>query len=220
MYRKWALFLNLQTMISLRTNIVLAALIITCLNVCGQCPSNKGQLELAASYGLVTGDQFSDQISNNPNKKLTYNSGNAFFTLRYHFFSCLAFGIAGGVTSAAGQYTDAYHPSVVTSTYRQQVTTIAFEAYYVYTFRKYFEVYTFLGAGPEFATTTTTAEPVPNAIGITTTDGRNVIKIQYTPIGVRVGGRLAGFAELGIGYKGLVNAGISYKFGRPCWWTL
>jgi hypothetical protein len=186
----------------------------------GQCPSNKGQLELAISYGLMTGDQFSDQVSNNPAKKMTYNSGNAFFTLRYHFFSCLALGLAGGVTDAKGQYTDAYHPSVVTSTYQQHVTTVAFEVYYVYTFRKYLEVFTFLGAGPEFGNTPSTTSPAPNNTGVTTTDGREAIKVQYTPIGIRVGGRLAGFAELGIGYKGLFNAGISYKFGRPCWWKL
>jgi len=31
-------------------------------------------------------------------------------------------------------------------------------------------------------------------------------------LGVRVGKSLAGFAEFGFGYKGMVNAGISYSF--------
>lgn len=35
---------------------------------------------------------------------------------------------------------------------------------------------------------------------------------QFSPVGIRVGHRLAAFAELGIGIKGYVNAGISYKF--------
>lgn len=35
---------------------------------------------------------------------------------------------------------------------------------------------------------------------------------QLSPIGVRVGGKLAGFAEYGVGYKGCILAGISYRF--------
>ena len=35
---------------------------------------------------------------------------------------------------------------------------------------------------------------------------------QFSPVGVRVGGRLAGFAEYGVGYKGCILAGISYRF--------
>ncbi len=186
-----------------------------------QCPSNKGQVEITASYGLVNGDQVSDDITNNQAKKLTYTSGNAFVTLRWHLFSCLALCITGGATSTRGQYTDAYNPSYITSTYTQHVTTIAMEVYYVYVFRKYLELYTFLGAGPAFISTGTIANPAPFVAGTATVvDARDVMKVQYTPLGVRVGGRLAGFVEGGIGYKGLINAGISWKFGRPCWWRL
>ncbi len=35
---------------------------------------------------------------------------------------------------------------------------------------------------------------------------------QLTAVGFRVGKTLAGFAELGFGYKGIVNAGLSYQF--------
>lgn len=35
---------------------------------------------------------------------------------------------------------------------------------------------------------------------------------QITGIGIRLGGKLAGFAEVGYGYKGIVSTGISYRF--------
>ena len=35
---------------------------------------------------------------------------------------------------------------------------------------------------------------------------------QLSPLGVRVGRKISGFAEIGYGYKGIVNAGISYRF--------
>ncbi len=35
---------------------------------------------------------------------------------------------------------------------------------------------------------------------------------QFTPFGIRVGRKVAAFAEVGVGYKGLINAGLSYRF--------
>ena len=35
---------------------------------------------------------------------------------------------------------------------------------------------------------------------------------QITPLGMRIGRKLGGFVELGLGYKGLFNFGCSYRF--------
>ena len=35
---------------------------------------------------------------------------------------------------------------------------------------------------------------------------------QITPFGIRIGRKLGGFMELGLGYKGLVNFGAAYRF--------
>ncbi len=182
-----------------------------------QCPSNKGQLELALSYGTITSDQMNIGVQDN-NKTRTYNPGNAFITVRYFLYSCLAFGFAGGTTNERGQYTDPFSPSFITSTYKKGVTTIALEAYYVYFFRKYLEVYTLLGVGPAFTTNTTITNPTLYAPGYTTATSNDGLKFQYAPIGVRIGGRLGGFIEAGIGYKGLINGGLSFKIGPSCWW--
>ena len=192
-----------------------------------QCPSNKGQLEVAVSQGFITSDQISDQVAANENassgsggKTQTYNSGATFVTIRYFLYNRIALGFTGGITNERGQYTDKYTPSMITSTYTQSITTIAPELYYIYFFRKYFEVYSLLGIGPAFTSITTTVNPTPYTARSVTTSGSDVIKLQYTPIGIHIGGRIGGFAELGIGYKGTINVGASFKFGPTCWWRM
>jgi hypothetical protein len=188
----------------------------------GQCPSNKAQLEIAASYGPVTSDQFTDQFSTSTttgpsrNKSRTYASGTSFITVRYFMFNRLAIGFTGGIQSERGEYTNVFTPTIVSGTYETTTTTFALEFYYVYYFRKFIEVYTLFGFGPGLINTETTL--IPAATTPVTTESANKLKVQYAPVGVRFGGRLGGFLELGIGYKGLVNAGLSYRLGRPCWW--
>ena len=38
------------------------------------------------------------------------------------------------------------------------------------------------------------------------------VNVHITPIGVRFGKEFGGFVEFGYGYKGLLNAGVSYRF--------
>lgn len=187
----------------------------------GQCPSDKGQIEITASYGMITGDQIAGSILTNDNgqftKSIAYNSGAPFITARYFLYNRLAIGFSGGVTNERLQYNDPYNPSFNPGSYKQTSTTVAFEVYYIYMFRKYIEVYTFAGLGPSFINS---EQPVVSTTNTLTTvvSSHDELKVQYTPIGVRAGGRLGAFAELGIGYKGLLNAGVSFKLGPSCWW--
>ncbi len=50
------------------------------------------------------------------------------------------------------------------------------------------------------------------AMGKSTSDTYYNFAFQVNPVGLRVGRRLGAFAELGLGYKGYVNAGVSYRF--------
>lgn len=187
-----------------------------------QCPSNMSQLEIAASYGLVTGDRFAAGFNNNEKsegKTVTSTSGNMFLSVRYFLFNRLALGLCGGRSTENGQYTDRANPAFISRTYSSSTTTVALELYYIYSFRKYLEIYTIAGVGPSSVSSDETTYAAVGAPGITKTFRDNNLKIQYTPVGVRFGGRLGGFVELGVGYKGLINGGISYKFGSPCWWS-
>lgn len=179
------------------------------------CPSNRGQVEVAVSYGSVS----PRQIQADPYSTITATTGATGVSVRYFRYSVLAFGLSGCILTEKGQTEDVFNKPAIKSTYTQRIVTIALEIYYVYGFRKYFEAYTFLGAGPAFAEITTDINAKGSAKAYTTQQSTNSIKMQYTPIGVRVGGRIGGFAELGFGYKGLINLGITYKLGGPCWWN-
>ena len=187
----------------------------------GQCPSNKGQIDVAVSYGLLSVDQVAQKVTddNNPgSKNITYNSGAPFVTVRYFLYNRLAIGFSCGTNSERWQYIDVYIPSTIISQSKQSATTVAFELYYIYVFRKYFEAYTLAGFGPSFTSTETVTNATTATSATTVNTTTAGVKVQYTPIGIRVGGKLGAFGELGIGYKGVFNFGVSYKFGPASWW--
>lgn len=43
-------------------------------------------------------------------------------------------------------------------------------------------------------------------------EGKGFVNYQINALGLRVGKTFAAFAELGFGYKGIINAGLSYRF--------
>ncbi len=189
--------------------------------VIAQCPSNKAQLEIAAGYGAVNSDNFTEGLNNTnamPGKSGNH-SGTPFLIVRYFLFNRLGFGAFAGTANEQGWYGDHIITSKTVS-YKKVQTTVALELYYIYTFRKRLEVYTSLGVGPAFISTETTTYLNPADEGTIMTAKEEKIKAHYTPLGVRYGGRLGCFLELGIGYKGFINGGISCKFGSPCWWKL
>lgn len=189
-----------------------------------QCPSDLGQLEITASYGHLPGYQLAGRAAGDyatagrSGKQFNSNTGPAFITARYFFYNRLAFGFTFGTTVEKGQNNDRTNPSTIISTYSRSQQTIAAELYYIYLFRKYVEVYTLLGAGPAFISTVTETNATATTLAKSETDGFDAIRMHYSPLGVRVGARLGAFAEVGIGYKGLVSAGLSFKFGQSCWW--
>jgi hypothetical protein len=52
--------------------------------------------------------------------------------------------------------------------------------------------------------------------GTETTIANNRVHLNgyFSPFGFRFGNKLGGYFELGIGYKGIINGGISYRFGK------
>ena len=182
-----------------------------------QCPSNKGQVEIALSYGNKPLNNEFTTASAVPNV-VTRNAGAPFATLRYFLYNRLAFGLACGTNSEKGHYADRLVPTRIMSTYTQTINFVTLEAYYVYKFRKFLEIYTSFGIGPGFTTITTTTVSTntsPETVSVLKDTG---LKLHYIPVGIRFGGRLCFFAESGIGYKGLVDGGVAFKFGQPCWW--
>lgn len=191
---------------------VLMCFVVASLHSLAQCPSNKGQVDLLASYGFVA----ADMVAGNPHADAPHRTGTgtASAGIRYFLYNRLSLGINLSSYSEDDFYTSRLPPVVTTSKLTVNTTVFAMEFCYVYTFRKYLELYSILGAGPGFVTTETTTI----SSGAKSKSTENKLKAHYSPVAIRAGGRLGGFLELGFGYKGFVNLGVSYKFGRPCWW--
>ena len=87
--------------------------------------------------------------------------------------------------------------------------TFALEPKFNYIYRPNFQLYGYLGLG---ATIVTFADA--NFNDGTKADISRVpyVNGQLTPIGARFGKEFGGFVEIGVGYKGILNAGISYRF--------
>jgi hypothetical protein len=172
-----------------------------------QCPSNKYQWDFSGSYGLVAGGKDEGIVTNTP--------AAVFITARYFIYNRLAVGACGGTSTIKSIQDDPYNASNI-NRYTVDNRTAAVELYYIYLFRKYLEVYTFAGVGPGFKSTTiaNTTGSISSAV-TTSSDG---LRAQYTPIAVRVGGRIGGYVELGYGYKGILNFGLSVKLGPSSWW--
>ena len=161
------------------------------------------------TYGLYYGNEGMDG-----NKTITRYPETTFFTTRYFIYNRLAIGCALGLGAEHGTYSNGPTPGYAHGSYNVNNTTLAFEVYYIYFFRKYLEVYTYAGIGPSFISKQEMGSPGFDALSYKT----EIVKAQYTPAGIRFGGRIGGYAELGYGYKGMVNLGISFKIGPSCWW--
>lgn len=76
--------------------------------------------------------------------------------------------------------------------------------------REYVQLYSGLAMGVGLRRESFDKEPTSSMMLESSSSTR--FAYQITGIGVRLGGKLAGFAEVGYGYKGIVSTGIAYRF--------
>ncbi|RYD98968.1 MAG: hypothetical protein EOP54_05830 [Sphingobacteriales bacterium] len=81
--------------------------------------------------------------------------------------------------------------------------TLAAEVQYNYINKTFFRLYAVAGAG----ITSYTEKYKPNS-GSTEKNTAAHFNFQISPVGVKFGNRIGGMAEVGFGYKGLLNAGL------------
>jgi len=162
--------------------------------------------------GLMVGQHASAQVQ----------KGDVEFSLGYGALSApkvenLATSILGEVITLGTQYqTDkvTYGPVSFTGQYalnnRLKVgMALSFERESSELRRKYVELHSELALGVGFRRECFDKQSGSSLSNESSTSSR--FAYQITPIGVRLGGKLAGFAEVGFGYKGFVLAGISYR---------
>jgi len=188
----------------------------------------KGDQEFSLSYGRESGTDIIRGFQFNTTPRLdhsSYNSaisktGNIFASYSYFLTSRLAVGLTLGTEFVSfNHYTNQDQPlvgpvSYPAGTYRANVTTLAFELKPIYYNGRLVQLYGLFGVGGRHY-----SEKMVSSDNLLISPSDNYtapwfLNTQWTPIGVHVGKTLSGFLEFGIGYKGLINGGISYKLAR------
>lgn len=168
--------------------------------------------DISVSYGVLTNDQFLDFYSDlfidifTLGYETTDNTkelGGIFITYKNiaHKFN---WGITAGYDAIlSSDIKD--KDTLVGKGYSNRIT-IALEGDYRYINKDIFQMYSGLGLGYTFRKDTYNPD-----IGPEQTNNINHFNFQLTAVGVRFGKSLGGFMELGFGYKGILNFGLSYQ---------
>jgi len=189
--------------------LAIAALI--CLPCLGTAQTPRHEVSL--SYGIITWDQIVDILENvtiavltlgSYNKDITQFGGAPFLTYRYSPRGRFGAGIAIGTYTTRG---DLLFMGEVEGAFKESNVVGAGEIAYRWINGRSLQLYSGLGAGLifKFGTYSVAGSPDENTTRLRATFHVNVI-------GFRLGGNFGFFGELGAGYKGIVNVGLSGRF--------
>ncbi len=179
------------------------------LTIAAQAQDRLKHHELTVGYGFLGTSEmigiFSDVLATaitggNYSKTDNKWSGNLIASYKFTPTSRLGLGITYAHTRntaiiniydvPSGKATTNYH-------------TLAAEVQYNYISREYFRLYSGVGAG----ITSYTEKYKPNS-GNTEKNTAGHFNFQISAIGIKFGNRIGAMAEVGFGYKGLINAGL------------
>lgn len=171
--------------------------------------------EISAGYGIVTSDEAMGVTSSLLTTILTLANANrtnmhwtGLYHLGYKFRAGRIFplGISVGYEKMTSDLTN--KDQEVVGKEKGQYISIMAEGSVRYLNKRVFQMYSGLAAGYTLASSEVVAETGEES----DTDHFNHFNFQVNVIGVRLGGIIGGFLELGFGYKGLINFGISCQF--------
>ncbi len=114
----------------------------------------------------------------------------------------------GGVLAVDYNTSDGYFHNVKTGVFNSYYYTLAAEATFHYVQTAVVQLYATAGAGASLYDQKYTAD----GSGRRESDSLLFFNFQATPIGIKIGKAVGGFAELGVGYKGIVSAGVFARF--------
>ena len=176
-----------------------------------------GDHDISISYGRKSGTEVFHTLTKTPpsldapsyNTELS-TTGNIFITYRYAITKGVSMGITLGTESFSyDKYSNGRIPNNgLIAHYDATVTTIAFEPVFNYLNTPYVRLYGLFGMG--YRVYDQKSNPVQSFDGL---GSRFFINSQWTPLGANFGKKqFKGFAEIGLGYKGLINFGFTWKF--------
>jgi len=202
--------------------------------------NRAGDHEVSLGYGQLTSEQLLDGtqlgfILSPTTSNYANDFSSGIFSLHYKFFLSrrVAFGLLAGVEYQNGDFFYNYYdePDDI-KTYKlgifsRTAYTIAPELTIYYTNRKNTRLYTSAGMGVTKKKETdvyqqqyyTSAPGYPYSLhlaGPETSVPNNTTRFNgyYSPIGMQfnLSGNIWGYLELGVGYKGIFNGGVTYHF--------
>ncbi len=115
-------------------------------------------------------------------------------------------GVTAGYNSTKG---DLYYLGSHEGELKRNFITVAAEGHYRYQNLKKIQLYSGIGIG--YSIGSETLQPPTDSGKLSASGSINRLAYQLNVIGIRMGSNIAGFIELGYGYKGIINAGLSIQ---------
>lgn len=168
----------------------------------------REQFEASGGVGLVSMKYIGDQFGGDKAPEY-FNSESPIISAsgKYFFSDWCGIGLTLAYVSMSG--TSAAYNNPYSYSFKQHLVCIAPEVEPIYYKSNFFQFYGVYGIG---IYNYTQVEDMYDGSKRRINGG--LLTMQLSPCAFRVGGRLAGYVELGIGYKGLINGGISYAIGE------
>jgi len=163
----------------------------------------NGWNDITIGTGYMSGRQFLYALGADIGPEVTSGLPTFFISYRYFLFKRIALGFTLGTQTLWGNSN--YENTGQQYTFKDVSSTFAIELTTVYAKRDNIMFYGHYGIGISDIEIQYSAPYSP-------AEYKTLANVQLTPMGIRFGRNLAGFIEFGIGYKGLVNAGLSYNF--------
>jgi hypothetical protein len=169
---------------------------------------DKGKGELAVSFGILPTEHVAAEVfsifflallGEQPDKKIDH--GTFAFSYKYRVSKKVAVGACGAYNAFAFDDTVMDWPDTDP---RAKTFTFAGEANLYYLKKTNLDLYGSLGAGM-FVSWQRAYDGVSQKNYVSPT-------LHCTAFGMRVGKDVGGFLELGYGFKGMVNGGLSFRF--------
>ncbi len=194
-------------------NLIIGLVILCCFKPL--IAQEKGTSEFSLGYGLATSTQLMYDISDIFVNVFTFGSatfenekstGAINFGYKYSIGDHFSLGAAFAYEQITN---DAKSGNDLIGKTTNTFYTIAIESNIRYVSKEHFQMYSGLGlgytAGMQDFTSSDPSESDSD-------DSVHLFNLQITGLGVRAGNAFGGFAEVGLGYKGILNLGISYQF--------
>lgn len=194
------------------STVILAVAIITVGNA-----QEKGTSELSFGYGAETSNEIGNAVGDVLTTIITLGTvsyEDAKYTGAFHakYKYAVADNLLLGVSGAYEKAEDKERfGSDIVAERKSKIYSVALESDYSYINTKHFRVYS--GAGLGYRMVNIRSRPTTASTNTKTSNERtHGLAYHINGIGIRAGGTIGVFAEVGYGYRGLVNAGLSIQF--------